>query len=62
MQKTKIAFAGETAKELKARFDALKKSHPHLSERGILVLMKRDASVRRAAVRLGFDTCEREVL
>ena len=61
MQMHKIAFAGDTAEKLKARFAALKKEHPHLSDRGIYCLIARELKKRGTAIRLGFDTCESEV-
>ena len=61
MQTQKYAFAGETAEKLKAQFAALKKDHPHLSDRGIYCLIARGLKKCGTAIHLGFDTCESEV-
>ena len=61
MQHNKIAFAGNTANVLKARFNALKKQHPQLGDRAIYCLIARELKKRGTAIRLGFDTCESEV-
>ena len=55
---TKIAFAGNTANQLKARFAALKKQHPHLSDRGIYCLIAHELKNRGTALRLGFGASE----
>ena len=62
MHTTQIAFAGDTAEKLKAWFAALKKEHPHLSDRGIYCLIVRELKKRGTAIRLGFDTCESGVV
>ena len=61
MHTTQIAFAGDTAEKIKARFATLKKEHPHLGDRGIYCLMARELKKRGTAIRLGFDTSESEV-
>lgn len=61
MQTRKNALAGDTAERFKAQFDALKKKHPQLGDRGILALMKSQAGIRREAIRLGFGASERGV-
>ena len=54
----KTAFGGETAEQIKARFAALKKEHPHLSDRGIYCLVARELKKLGTASRLGFDESE----
>ena len=61
MHTNTIAFAGGTAEKLKARFAALQKKHPLLSDRGIYCLIVRELKKLGTAIRLGFDTCEGEV-
>jgi hypothetical protein len=58
MHTIQTAFGGDTAEQIKARFAALKRQHPHLGDRGIYCLIARELKKRGTALRLGFDEGE----
>ena len=58
MHTNQIAFAGDTAEKIRARFAALKKGHPQLGNRGVYRLIARELKRLGTAIRLGFNESE----
>ena len=58
MHTIQTAFGGDTVEQIKARFVALKRQHPHLGDRGIYCLIARELKKRGTSLRLGFDEGE----